>query len=581
MAEFSFVSVVPEETKGKRTTVIGSDGNTYTLEGSAAWRNNNPGALKYGPRAKSFGAIGETPPPPGSPDGIGYAIFPTRDAGLQAYTDLMFSAHKNKTIAQAISTYAVDEAIAAYPNYAEDLAKAAGVSKNTKIGDLSPEQREAVMAAQFGIEASGHGKGKISRNDGQPVDFQVARAVEGIRLPPGNIPSVASQMDTTAPGGSYTVQRGDTLGKIAKQAGTTVDAIAKANGIRDVNKIQAGAKLSIPGQASSRPTTQPQTIDEPRVAAARSLGTLLPPPIASLGNTPRASQWQEAGGPVMRGDIPLPRARPEPPARSLGASYQPLPAPAPLRPQAGPQQPVKRTASAPVPMALPADRRPVLEPTSKVLGDGKVQLPRPRPQFASLTPKTVTGEEPTTGGFGGFLGGIGSNLQALGGNVMEGARTLGKNVNDAKDAVGEKVVEGAMAIVPEMLRTVSGRTALLDPMISNLGTDEPLKYANIKRKRAEVQANRAAQAQKSGVASQVSTSPGNSQTFKGSSGRTYTVGKTYSNSKGSFIAQPGGKFVPAPAKAAPVQTNQLAINPNISGRTDRFANTVDQFGMVI
>jgi hypothetical protein len=115
-------------------------------------------------------------------------------------------------------------------------------------------------------------------------------------------------------------------------------------------------------------------------------------------------------------------------------------------------------------------------------------------------------------------------------------------------------------------------------MISNIGTDQPLKYANIKRKRAEVQANR----QKTGVASQVSTSPGNNQTFKGSSGRTYTVGNIYSNSKGSFIAQPNGKFTPAPSKApAPAQTNQLAINPNISGRTDRFANTVDQFGMVI
>lgn len=44
---------------------------------------------------------------------------------------------------------------------------------------------------------------------------------------------------------NITIKSGDTLGKIASQYGTTVDAIAKANGIKDVNKINVGQVLSI------------------------------------------------------------------------------------------------------------------------------------------------------------------------------------------------------------------------------------------------------------------------------------------------------------------------------------------------
>lgn len=52
-----------------------------------------------------------------------------------------------------------------------------------------------------------------------------------------------------AAGGSYTIKPGDTLGKIAKDNGTTVDAIMKANPqIKDANKIAAGATLNLTGK---------------------------------------------------------------------------------------------------------------------------------------------------------------------------------------------------------------------------------------------------------------------------------------------------------------------------------------------
>lgn len=44
----------------------------------------------------------------------------------------------------------------------------------------------------------------------------------------------------------YTIREGDTLSKIAKRYGTTVETLVTLNGIKDPNKIYAGAYLNIP-----------------------------------------------------------------------------------------------------------------------------------------------------------------------------------------------------------------------------------------------------------------------------------------------------------------------------------------------
>lgn len=44
---------------------------------------------------------------------------------------------------------------------------------------------------------------------------------------------------------AYVIQKGDTLGKIAKMTGMSVQDIAKMNNIKDVNKIYAGATLKL------------------------------------------------------------------------------------------------------------------------------------------------------------------------------------------------------------------------------------------------------------------------------------------------------------------------------------------------
>jgi LysM repeat protein len=63
------------------------------------------------------------------------------------------------------------------------------------------------------------------------------------RIPP---PPPAPAAPAAAVYETYTVQPGDTLGKIAAQYGTTVDAIVQANNLADPNIIAVGQQLLIP-----------------------------------------------------------------------------------------------------------------------------------------------------------------------------------------------------------------------------------------------------------------------------------------------------------------------------------------------
>ncbi len=74
---------------------------------------------------------------------------------------------------------------------------------------------------------------------------------------------------------SYTVQRGDTLGQIARQYGTSVQAIANANGITNVNLIHVGQRLCVPsgsapaGQPAAAPASSGSCVDVATLARQR------------------------------------------------------------------------------------------------------------------------------------------------------------------------------------------------------------------------------------------------------------------------------------------------------------------------
>lgn len=56
---------------------------------------------------------------------------------------------------------------------------------------------------------------------------------------------------------NYTVKRGDTLSAIARKYGTTVGALASANGIQNVNLIRVGQVLQIPTKEEPKPEPKP------------------------------------------------------------------------------------------------------------------------------------------------------------------------------------------------------------------------------------------------------------------------------------------------------------------------------------
>lgn len=129
-------------TGGKGFTTIDNGYTSTTRSGDRSARNNNPGNLEMGPRAEKFGAIGD--------DGR-FAVFDDPKQGLAAMQDLLFSANINKTIEQAITSYAP-------PNenntkgYISNITTALGLPADTRLSDLSMNQRDTMMNAMIDTE---------------------------------------------------------------------------------------------------------------------------------------------------------------------------------------------------------------------------------------------------------------------------------------------------------------------------------------------------------------------------------------------------------------------------------------------
>lgn len=106
----------------------------------------------------------------------------------------------------------------------------------------------ALAASGTHVVRSGESLGSIARDHGTTVDALVEE--NGLANP--NLILVGQELKI--PGGSggsstitYTVQRGDTLGGIAAKFGTTVAAIAEANDIANPHLIRIGTPLEITG----------------------------------------------------------------------------------------------------------------------------------------------------------------------------------------------------------------------------------------------------------------------------------------------------------------------------------------------
>ena len=79
--------------------------------------------------------------------------------------------------------------------------------------------------------------------------------------------------------GTYTVQAGDTLGKIAVRYGTTVTALLQLNGLKNPDVLAIGQKLKVPGGSGAAPaavgTPKPATGGQARTYVVQKGDTLL------------------------------------------------------------------------------------------------------------------------------------------------------------------------------------------------------------------------------------------------------------------------------------------------------------------
>jgi LysM repeat protein len=79
-----------------------------------------------------------------------------------------------------------------------------------------------------------------------------ADAEESEEPPADEEPTAPAETPST-----YTVQANDTLFRIAQRFGTTVDALARANNIVNVHRLDIGTVLTIPGVDDTPPPTEP------------------------------------------------------------------------------------------------------------------------------------------------------------------------------------------------------------------------------------------------------------------------------------------------------------------------------------
>ena len=107
--------------------------------------NNNPGNIRYGDKAKSMGAIGQT--------STGIAIFPDMASGDKAQNDLLSSdAYKNLNLHQIVSKWA--------PNNENNPAQYAktvksmldGIDMDKTYNELSTDEKQKFREAQYKME---------------------------------------------------------------------------------------------------------------------------------------------------------------------------------------------------------------------------------------------------------------------------------------------------------------------------------------------------------------------------------------------------------------------------------------------
>lgn len=280
--------------------------------GTIAWRFNNPGNLRPGPKYTLHIGQGTTK------SGV-FLIFPTVEAGRAEKKGLLLRKYKNDSVAQMMELYAprTENDTDKYLDY---ITTQSGVGKDAIVGELSEAELGALMQAMERYEGF-HARAdtrketwvrttKITLSDGaRPIAGQEVIIKQGGTTTKhktnayGQLPAIphlktgeqvelwiknaaqelekidsfilgqvsqaftyfteffsaqastrshlpASTRETKKPGPfSYVVQPGDTIWKIAKKFKTSVQKIGTDNNLKHPDKIFPGQRLSINGSS--------------------------------------------------------------------------------------------------------------------------------------------------------------------------------------------------------------------------------------------------------------------------------------------------------------------------------------------
>lgn len=139
---------------GKGYLIVDTNkGKIKYYNGTLAWRNNNPGNIKFGEFARSKGAIGKT--------NEDMSVFPTFEMGEEAQEELLFgpnSRYKGLTLQQTIYKYAPASDGNDPKEYTNFVSRKSGIPKNMVITKLSKDQKNKMLKAMHIIEGFKEGK---------------------------------------------------------------------------------------------------------------------------------------------------------------------------------------------------------------------------------------------------------------------------------------------------------------------------------------------------------------------------------------------------------------------------------------
>lgn len=129
---------------GRDVIYVYDNGDEVTRKkGSRAWRNNNPGNLRYTTFSRKEGAIGECGK---------YAVFPDEETGMNALRKLLATdTYQKLSMAAAIRKYS-PEGDAGIARYISKLVKLTGLPQTTKLGSLNRAQLNMVAESIRSIE---------------------------------------------------------------------------------------------------------------------------------------------------------------------------------------------------------------------------------------------------------------------------------------------------------------------------------------------------------------------------------------------------------------------------------------------